>query len=104
MQFKLNGQERVFDGDPDLSLLNYLREIEGITSPKDGCAPQAACGCCVVQVNDKALLACVTPMKKVEGGSVITVEALDDDTKLVVRFASAGLKTLRAKYARLEPA
>ena len=37
-------------------------------------------------------------------GSVISVEALDDDTKLVVRFAAVGKKTLRAKYARLEPA
>ena len=37
-------------------------------------------------------------------GSVISVEALDDDTKLVVRFAAVGTKTLRAKYARLEPA
>jgi DNA helicase-2/ATP-dependent DNA helicase PcrA len=37
-------------------------------------------------------------------GSVITVEPLDDDTKLVVRFNLVGLKTLRAKYARLEPA
>jgi DNA helicase-2/ATP-dependent DNA helicase PcrA len=37
-------------------------------------------------------------------GSVISVEHLDDDTKLVVRFAAVGVKTLRAKYARLEPA
>ena len=37
-------------------------------------------------------------------GSVISVEALADDTKLVVRFADVGQKTLRAKYARLEPA
>ncbi len=37
-------------------------------------------------------------------GSVISVETLDDDTKLVVRFAAVGKKTLRAKYARLEPA
>jgi DNA helicase-2/ATP-dependent DNA helicase PcrA len=37
-------------------------------------------------------------------GSVVSVEALDDDTKLVVRFAAVGQKTLRAKYARLEPA
>ena len=37
-------------------------------------------------------------------GSVVSVEALDDDTKLVVRFAAVGRKTLRAKYARLEPA
>src|SRR5207244_1042994 len=37
-------------------------------------------------------------------GTVLSVEALTDDTKLVVRFVSAGRKTLRAKYARLEPA
>jgi DNA helicase II / ATP-dependent DNA helicase PcrA len=37
-------------------------------------------------------------------GSVISVEPLSDDTKLVVRFASAGPKTLRAKYAKLEQA
>jgi DNA helicase-2/ATP-dependent DNA helicase PcrA len=37
-------------------------------------------------------------------GSVVSIEALSDDTKLVVRFAAVGQKTLRAKYARLEPA
>ena len=37
-------------------------------------------------------------------GSVITIEPLDDDTKLVVRFNAVGVKTLRAKFAKLEPA
>jgi DNA helicase-2/ATP-dependent DNA helicase PcrA len=35
-------------------------------------------------------------------GSVVSVEALTDDTKVVVRFRVVGQKTLRAKYARLE--
>ena len=37
-------------------------------------------------------------------GTILTVEPLDDDTKLVVRFASVGQKTLRAKFAKLEVA
>jgi DNA helicase-2/ATP-dependent DNA helicase PcrA len=37
-------------------------------------------------------------------GTVLSVEPLDDDTKLVVRFNSVGQKTLRAKYAKLEVA
>jgi DNA helicase II / ATP-dependent DNA helicase PcrA len=37
-------------------------------------------------------------------GTVLSIEVLDDDTKLVVRFAAVGTKTLRAKYAKLEPA
>jgi DNA helicase-2/ATP-dependent DNA helicase PcrA len=35
-------------------------------------------------------------------GTVISVEQLDDDAKLVVRFNAVGQKTLRAKYARLQ--
>jgi DNA helicase II / ATP-dependent DNA helicase PcrA len=35
-------------------------------------------------------------------GTVVSVEQLDDDTKLVVRFVDVGQKTLRAKYARLQ--
>jgi DNA helicase II / ATP-dependent DNA helicase PcrA len=37
-------------------------------------------------------------------GTVLSIEALNDDTKLVVRFNTVGRKTLRAKFARLEPA
>jgi DNA helicase-2/ATP-dependent DNA helicase PcrA len=36
-------------------------------------------------------------------GTVLSVEALADDTKLVVRFADVGRKTLRARFARLVP-
>jgi DNA helicase-2/ATP-dependent DNA helicase PcrA len=37
-------------------------------------------------------------------GVVISIEPLDDDVKLVVRFNSVGPKTLRARFARLEVA
>ena len=37
-------------------------------------------------------------------GTILSVEPLDDDTKLVVRFNSVGQKTLRARYAKLEVA
>ncbi len=35
-------------------------------------------------------------------GTVLSVEELDDDLKLVVKFTTVGTKTLRAKYAKLE--
>jgi len=37
-------------------------------------------------------------------GTILSVEPLDDDVKLVVRFLSVGQKTLRAKFAKLEMA
>ncbi len=91
MEFLLNGQSREFSGDPDLPLLTYLREEEGIFSAKDGCAPQAACGCCVVQLDDKAVLACVTKMSRVADGAVMTTEGLGDYRRQV--FANAFVKT-----------
>ncbi|MBP6786136.1 MAG: molybdopterin-dependent oxidoreductase [Candidatus Promineofilum sp.] len=78
MEFSLNGEIKQYDGDPELPLLTYLRLQEGITSPKDGCAPQAACGCCAVDLNGKAVLACVTSMKRAAGGHVTTIEGLGE--------------------------
>ena len=87
MNFTLNGNNKTYKGDPELPLLTYLREYEGITSPKDGCAPQAACGCCVVELNGKGVLSCAIPMKKVDGGKVITIEGIGEYRQRV--FANA---------------
>ena len=38
MKFTLNGISKEYNGDPELSLLTYLREHENITSVKDGCS------------------------------------------------------------------
>jgi xanthine dehydrogenase molybdenum-binding subunit len=90
MKFILNGIEKIYQGDPNLPLLTYLREYEGIISPKDGCAPQAACGCCAVELNRKAVLSCVIPMQKVEGGIVTTIEGITAEKQEI--FANAFLE------------
>ena len=92
MNFRLNGVEKSFNGDPELSLLKYLREHENIISPKDGCSPQAACGACTVELNGKAVLSCVTPMSKVENSEIYTTEGIDELIKkaIVTAFADHG--------------
>lgn len=87
MKFILNGSQKEFTGDPEMSLLTYLREYEGIISPKDGCSPQAACGACTADLNGKAVLSCVILMKKVADGVVTTIEGLGAYRKKV--FANA---------------
>lgn len=87
MQFILNGKKKTFSGNPELSLLKYLREHEGILSPKDGCAPQAACGCCVVEVDGRARLACALSMKMVQGSEITTIEGIGEYRQRV--FANA---------------
>ncbi len=89
MQFTLNGNPKEYHGDPELPLLNFLREHEDIKSPKNGCAPQAACGSCTVELNGKAVLSCVIAMKKVAGGTVTTIEGLGSYRQRVFAHAFA---------------
>jgi DNA helicase II / ATP-dependent DNA helicase PcrA len=58
---------------------------------------------------DQSIPGGLAPGRKVKHGqfglgTVLTVEELDDDMKLVVKFVTVGTKTLRAKYAKLEMA
>ena len=69
IQFELNGQMVGYAGEEKLSLLDFLRLEAGITSVKDGCSGQGACGACLVELNGRPALSCVTTMKKVAGGS-----------------------------------
>ncbi|MEM7335154.1 MAG: selenium-dependent xanthine dehydrogenase [Chloroflexota bacterium] len=78
MKFLLNGIEIEYDGEPNLDLMTYLREEQGIISPKNGCAPQAACGCCVIEVDGRAVMSCITRMNKLSGAEVVTTEGLGE--------------------------
>ena len=78
ISFSLNGQKTAFTGDPRMPLLTYLRQEKGITSAKDGCSGQAACGACLVEVGGKAALACSTPMRKIADKEVVTLEGFPE--------------------------
>ena len=77
---QVNGQAVFLQLPPneELTLLDVLRDLLGITSPKNGCQPQAQCGCCTVLVDDKPTLACALKPSRVEGKSITTLEGLDD--------------------------
>ena len=74
ISFKLNGEIQQYEGNPDKSLLEYLRLDKHLTSVKDGCSGQAACGACTVEIDGKAVLSCVTKMGKLQDKEVLTPE------------------------------
>ena len=53
---KDTGKKVDFQGDSETTLLKYLRGVACLKSPKDGCSGQAACGCCMVEVDGKGKL------------------------------------------------
>ena len=58
-------------------LLAALRDELDITSPKDGCSPSGQCGCCTVHIDGKAVVSCQTPLAKVAGKQVLTLEGVE---------------------------
>jgi xanthine dehydrogenase molybdenum-binding subunit len=64
--------------DVDLTLLDVLRDYLDLTSPKNGCQPQAQCGCCTVLLDGKPVLACALSPEKAKGKTITTLEGLDE--------------------------
>lgn len=62
--------------DDGASLLEVLRDRLGAKGPKDGCSPQGQCGCCTVLVDGAPRVSCVTPVRRVAGRSIATVDGL----------------------------
>ncbi len=48
---------------------------------KDGCSPQGQCGCCTVWVDGAPRVACVTPLRRVGGREVTTLEGLPEERR-----------------------
>ncbi len=67
----VNGIPRTVIAGPDASLVDVLREQLGLTGTKKGCGT-AQCGACSVLIDGKVIRSCVTKMKKVDDGAVIT--------------------------------
>ena len=81
IHFTLNDEKVTHTGEPELSLLNYLRNERGILSPKDGCSAQSFCGACMVERDGKPVLSCSTPMSKIEGAHIITIEGFPEELR-----------------------
>ena len=78
--------------DPSGTLLDALRGEAGIRSVKDGCSPQGQCGCCTVLVDGQPRVSCVTPVRRVRGREITTIDGLPADVVMAWgdAFASTG--------------
>jgi xanthine dehydrogenase molybdenum-binding subunit len=87
--FKLNGVETAASYEPGMNFLEVLREECGVVSPKNGCSPEGACGCCAVQVDGQPVLACLRKPEHIEGHAVETLEGVPEEMRRVLSEAFA---------------
>ncbi len=72
----VNGAKREVTADPEMVLIDLLRNDLHLTGTKQSCDRKGQCGACMVIVNGKAERSCLIKVVKLEGADVISVEGL----------------------------
>jgi 4-hydroxybenzoyl-CoA reductase subunit gamma len=81
VSFSLNGRRREDAVADNLLLLDYLREVAGLTGTKRGC-DGGECGACTVLVDGEPHLACLTLASRCDGVKIETIEGLSAEGHL----------------------
>ncbi len=75
VRLQVNGQERILEIDPKVTLLDALRERLALPGTKKGC-DHGQCGACTVLVDGRRINSCLALAVSYDGSSVTTVEGL----------------------------
>jgi xanthine dehydrogenase YagT iron-sulfur-binding subunit len=81
VRLRINGQDREFNVESWVTLLDLLRERAGMTGTKKGC-DQGQCGACTVLVDGKRINSCLTLAVMQNGKEITTVEGLAEGEDL----------------------
>ena len=74
----INGTERQLEAEPQMRLLDVLRDALHLTGTKEGCG-EGECGACSVLLNDDVVDSCLVLFGQMKDGDrVLTVEGLGD--------------------------
>ena len=81
VKIHVNGLPREAEVEPRLLLVQFLREVCGLTGTHVGCET-SLCGACTVLVDGKAIKSCTMFAVQADGSDVTTVEGLSSDGKM----------------------
>lgn len=81
VEFVLNGKPTKVLTKPNSTLLDILRNEFRLTGTKRGC-DRGDCGACTVQLDGRAVNACLVLVPQVAGKEVITIEGIGTPEKL----------------------
>jgi len=99
IQLKINGVVQTFDGDPEMPLLWYLRDVLGMTGTKYGCG-MALCGACTVLQNGTAIRSCSKAMSAMNGANITTIEGISTHGPHAVQKAWAEVNVPQCGYCQ----
>lgn len=97
--FKVNGEARSVNAEPETPLLWVLRAELQLTGTKFGCGA-ALCGACTVHLDGQPVRACVTPLSAVGSKEVTTIEGLQGKEADALRAAWTDVDVVQCGYCQ----
>ena len=83
VDFTVNGERYQKEVDPQITLLEFLRQTLHLTGTKEGCG-LGDCGTCIVLVDGKPVNSCLMLAVDANGLQVTTIEGLADGGNLTM--------------------
>ena len=77
----VNGRNYQEEVEPRLLLVDFLRDVLGLTGTHVGC-DTSGCGACTIAVNGKAVKSCTLLAVQADGATVTTIEGLASNGEL----------------------
>ncbi|MEY2452659.1 MAG: aerobic carbon-monoxide dehydrogenase small subunit [Acidimicrobiaceae bacterium] len=71
----VNGEATEHDVEPRLLLVQYLRDVVGLTGTNIGC-DTSSCGACTIHLDGESVKSCTVLAVQADGASVTTIEGL----------------------------
>ena len=81
LKLTVNGQTCEHQVEPRLLLVQYLREVLGLTGTHVGC-DTSSCGACTVILNGQAVKSCTLLAVQAAGAQITTIEGLANNGEL----------------------
>jgi carbon-monoxide dehydrogenase small subunit len=78
---KINGVVQTHEVEPRLLLVDFLRDVAGLTGTHVGC-DTSVCGACTVILNGDAVKSCTVLAVQADGADLLTIEGLAQGEKL----------------------
>jgi isoquinoline 1-oxidoreductase alpha subunit len=97
--FTVNGKPTTVDVPSDMPLLWVLRDVLDLKGTKFGCGV-AQCGACTVHVKGVPTRSCVTPISRVQGAEVTTIEGLSPTASHALQRAWMELDVPQCGYCQ----
>ena len=77
----INGVKQTHEVEPRLLLVDFLRDVIGLTGTHVGC-DTSICGACTIMLNDTAVKSCTVLTVQADGADLLTIEGLARGDKL----------------------